>query len=120
MCPGVASAVSVQPGPATVAPSPIRRSGRKPASIPSPPPSAPAAASAAIAGERAPAGSPCASTGAPTRSAKARAPALWSRCAWVTSTAATRSPLSAAASAARWRGSSGPGSITATSPAPTM
>ena len=61
VCPGVASAVSVQPGPATLAPSPIRRSGRKPASIPSPPPSAPAAASAAIAGERAPAGSPCAS-----------------------------------------------------------
>ena len=52
----------------------------------------PAAASRAIAGDRAPAGSPCASTGAPTRAAKARAPALWSRWAWVTSTAATRSP----------------------------
>ena len=112
VCPGVASAVSVQPGPATTLPSPIASSGRKPASRPSPPPAANAGAGASGTGPRA-------STGAPARAAKARAPSLWSRWAWVTSTAATRSPATAALSAARWAGSAGPGSITATSPSPT-
>jgi hypothetical protein len=54
------------------------------------------------------------------RSWRARAPGEWSRCVCVTTIAPTLSPCAAASRCARWVPSAGPGSMTATSPRPTM